>query len=169
MKFELRDILRIILIIILILFAIPYLTQKEHYGLFDYVDLPFHEAGHFVFGIFGLFIGILGGTLGQLTLPVGFLIYFGLIKKDHTGACFSVFWLGQNFINISVYMADAITQKLNLVGGDIHDWSYLCAELKWATKIDTYASFVHYLGILIMLAGIVLLTLITIQDIQKNK
>src|SRR5215216_6862876 len=32
------------------------------------VNLPFHEAGHVIFGFFGDFIRSLGGTLGQLLI-----------------------------------------------------------------------------------------------------
>ena len=34
------------------------------------VDFLCHEMGHFVFGLLGEFIGVLGGTMGQLFLPV---------------------------------------------------------------------------------------------------
>src|SRR5258705_241221 len=34
------------------------------------VDLVFHEAGHIVFMPFGSFMMILGGTLGQLLMPI---------------------------------------------------------------------------------------------------
>src|SRR5438309_8047992 len=34
------------------------------------VLLPFHEAGHVIFRPFGTFIMILGGSLGQLLMPI---------------------------------------------------------------------------------------------------
>jgi hypothetical protein len=34
------------------------------------VNLPFHEAGHIIFRPFGAFITSLGGTLGQLLMPL---------------------------------------------------------------------------------------------------
>ena len=44
---------------------------------------------------------------------------------------FSLLWLGQNFINISVYAADAQARKLPLLGGNTvyHDWHYLLSEI----------------------------------------
>lgn len=43
----------------------------------------------------------------------------------------SLLWLGQNFINISVYAADAQAKRLPLLGGNkvYHDWDYLLSEI----------------------------------------
>jgi hypothetical protein len=40
-------------------------------------------------------------------------------------------WLGQNFINISVYAADAQARKLHLIGGSkvYHDWHFMLSQL----------------------------------------
>jgi hypothetical protein len=44
---------------------------------------------------------------------------------------FSLLWLGQNLINISVYAADAQARRLPLLGGNkvYHDWHYLLNEI----------------------------------------
>ena len=34
------------------------------------IDLVFHEAGHIIFGFFGRFIAVLGGSLNQVLIPV---------------------------------------------------------------------------------------------------
>src|SRR5919198_2149407 len=43
------------------------------------INLPFHEAGHLVFMPFGRFMTVLGGSLGQLLMPLvcvgAFLFY----------------------------------------------------------------------------------------------
>ena len=43
----------------------------------------------------------------------------------------SLLWFGQNFINISVYAADAQAKRLPLLGGNkvYHDWDYLLREI----------------------------------------
>ncbi|MFH1454581.1 MAG: hypothetical protein ABIH00_11480 [Armatimonadota bacterium] len=152
----------IALLIFMVILAIPYFTKKIHFGLLDYVNLPFHEAGHFVFGIFGEFIGALGGTLGQLIFPVGFSIYFLLFRRDYAAGIFSLFWVSENLINISIYMADAQTQSLSLFGGNVHDWAYLCAEMKLITKIPAIAKFVRFLGSAGMIGSIFALIYIII-------
>src|SRR5437879_11188757 len=34
------------------------------------INLPFHEAGHLIFSPFGRFMTVLGGSLGQLLMPL---------------------------------------------------------------------------------------------------
>jgi uncharacterized membrane protein len=34
------------------------------------IDLVFHEAGHVIFGLFGRFIAVIGGSLNQVLVPV---------------------------------------------------------------------------------------------------
>ncbi|UWN50765.1 hypothetical protein ASALC70_02988 [Alcanivorax sp. ALC70] len=64
------------------------------------VNLPFHEAGHVVFGVFGRFIGSLGGTLGQLLIPV--ICGIALLRRPDTfGAAVCLWWFGQNFLDIA--------------------------------------------------------------------
>jgi|GEM_PF-4136139 len=38
--------------------------------LLHQTNLAFHETGHIIFGIFGRVISILGGSLGQLMIPL---------------------------------------------------------------------------------------------------
>jgi hypothetical protein len=56
---------------------------------------------------------------------------------------FSLLWLGQNLINISVYAADARAQRLPLLGGHnvYHDWHYMLGQL----NILNYDTVVGYL------------------------
>lgn len=93
------------------------------YTLIDSADLIIHEAGHVFFGIFGPFIRIAGGTLMQLVLP-SILIWHFFVHRYCFGTQVSLFWLGHNMLNISVYAADARSRRLPLLGGDIsrHDW-----------------------------------------------
>jgi hypothetical protein len=94
------------------------------FGLLDAVDLAIHEAGHVFFGIFGEFVGFLGGTLFQLLIPVTFFGYF-LQRHNRFAAAVMLWWIAQNLWNISVYVKDARDMALPLVGGGQHDWNYL--------------------------------------------
>jgi hypothetical protein len=116
--------------IIILPIAVYWSINRGHYGLLDNIDLVIHEAGHFFFSFFGKFIYTLGGTLMQIILPLIIAVFF--FKNNYrTGVQFSLLWLGQNFINISVYAADAKTRKLPLLGGSkvYHDWNYMLGEL----------------------------------------
>ena len=99
-------------------------SDKGFVPILDHVNLAFHEAGHLFFGLFGYWIGFLGGTLGQLLMPA--LVMCAFWRKDET-ASFAVatIWLFENLLNIAHYMADARTQQLPLVGGGEHDWANL--------------------------------------------
>lgn len=110
--------------------AIYFLLSRGDYNVIDTADLIIHEAGHFFFMFFGKFIYTLGGTLMQIILPSIITWYF-ISNYYRTGIQFSLLWLGQNFINISVYAADAQARKLPLLGGSkvYHDWHYLLGEL----------------------------------------
>ncbi len=127
------------------------------------VNLPFHEAGHVVFGLFGQFIGSLGGTLGQLALPVICGIALLKSRQDTFGASLCLWWFGQNFLDIAPYMADARAGELPLLGGNygksspygFHDWEYLLGETGLLAYDQTLAAITQNLGRLIMLAAMV--------------
>jgi len=116
--------------IIIVPIATYWVTNRGEFGLLDSADLVIHEAGHFFFSLFGRFIYTLGGTLMQIILPSIIASYF-FRNNYRTGVQFGLLWLGQNFINISVYAADAQARKLPLIGGNkvYHDWHYLLGEI----------------------------------------
>lgn len=116
--------------IIIFPIAVYWVINRGNYGLLDNIDLVIHEAGHFFFSFFGKFIYTLGGTLMQIILPSIIALFF-FRNNYRTGVQFSLLWLGQNFINISVYAADAQARKLPLLGGNkvYHDWHYMLAEI----------------------------------------
>jgi len=128
--------------------------QKSGWCFLDYVNLPFHEFGHILFTPFGETMHFLGGTLFQLLLPFSFACYF-LYRKEYLSSSFCLFWFGENFLNISKYMADARDLRLPLVGGGTHDWNFLF--YKWGViHLDKSIAWVMFsLGVLIMTGTIV--------------
>lgn len=143
------------ILFVMLIIAVPHLRSEQYFSFIDYVNLGFHEAGHFILGILGnQFLTALGGTLGQLFVPAAFLVYF-IYKKEYRGALFTAFWFFENFLNISIYMADAQYQRLQLIGGDgsVHDWVYLFAEMKCITKSTAFAHGLRVIGTLGMLAA----------------
>lgn len=125
-----ENILKWIPSLIIFPIALYFFINRGKYGLIDNFNLVIHEAGHFFFMFFGNFMHFAGGTLMQIIFPLFLFWYFG---KNHyrTGMQFSLLFLGQNFINISVYAADAQARKLPLLGGSFvkHDWHYMLGEL----------------------------------------
>jgi hypothetical protein len=137
--------------------------NRGEYSWIDNADLVIHEAGHFFFTFFGKFIYTAGGTLMQIILPSLIAWYF-FRNEYRTGTQFSLFWLGQNFINISVYAADARAQSLPLLGGNnvYHDWHYLLGELN-ILSLDTEVGY-FFFGIAIIVFIIALLLPLIIHN-----
>jgi hypothetical protein len=129
------------------------LLRPEDYGFLDNLDLAIHEAGHVFFGPFGEFIGYLGGTLMQLLVPTIFAGYFWR-HGDRHAASVGVWWIAQNLWNISVYLRDARTQDLPLVGGGEHDWTYLLGELDLLSHDQAVGRVVYLVGVLLYLVAI---------------
>ncbi len=139
---------------IMALFFFYMVIKRSSWCFLDYVNLPFHEFGHILFSPFGETVPFLGGTIGQLMWPIILMVYF-LLRKDSLASSFCLFWFGENFLNISKYVADASSMMLPLVGGGIHDWNFLLG--KWhALRYDkTIAQTVFVLGIILMTGSIV--------------
>jgi len=109
------------------LFLVYAARDTEGFLAIDHVNLVFHEAGHMFFSWFGHTIMVLGGTLGELMVPLAVAVYFAL-RRETAGVAFAMFWMFENFLYIATYMADARTMELPLVGmGDTieHDWNWL--------------------------------------------
>ena len=104
--------------------------DTEGFLFLDHANLVFHEAGHMLFSWFGRTLMVLGGTLGELLVPMGVAIYFGA-RRETAGVAFAGFWFFENFLYIGTYMADARAEQLPLVGmGDTvdHDWNILFSQ-----------------------------------------
>jgi hypothetical protein len=149
--------------IIILPIAFIWCLNRGEFNLLDNVDLVIHEAGHFFFSLFGKFIYTLGGTLMQIILP-SVIAGFFLRNNYRTGVQFSLLWLGQNFINISVYAADARAQKLPLLGGNkvYHDWHYLLGELGILQQDQIVGYF--FFGIAILIFAIAILMPLITKD-----
>lgn len=119
----------------------------------DGANLLFHEAGHVFLGVFGMTLGILGGTLGQLFFPVACLVHF-LRRESPAEASVAVVWLGENLMNVALYVADARAQVLPRVGGEIHDWHWLLSRWGLLEHDALVARGVHALGALIVVGGV---------------
>jgi hypothetical protein len=128
-------------------------------GMLDRVNLVVHEAGHLLFGWFGEFVGVIGGTVGQLFVPIAFTVYF-FIQREFYSSSVSLFWAGQNFFGISVYVKDAQAMALPLVsvgGGEdtIHDWNYILTKVGLLRQDQVIGTIACLTGMLIITASVV--------------
>jgi hypothetical protein len=144
---------RLALTLLLAFYGFALLRHPDAGSLMDSVDLPIHETGHLVFSPFGEFMQFLGGTLFQLIMPSVFAAYFAR-RKDWHAASVALWWVAQNFWNISVYVRDARAQDLPLVGGGEHDWAYILGRLGWLARDQVIGQRVWGVGVLLYLVAI---------------
>lgn len=126
------------------------------------VNLPFHEAGHIFFRPFGQFMSSLGGTLGQLLMPLICLAVLLIKTRDPFGASAALWWFGENFLDMAPYIGDARAGQLPLLGGNyghsapygFHDWEYLLTETGLLHLDRTLAGLSHFIGSVTMLLAL---------------
>jgi len=135
------------------LFWVHALTARGGFLVLDYVNLPVHEAGHLVFGLFGPGFGVWGGTLMQLIIPASFVVYFAL-RGETTGTAFSAFWLGESGLYSGTYIADARAMQLPLAGGGEHDWNIILSRLNLLRSDRAIGDVVRFLGWALMLSAV---------------
>jgi hypothetical protein len=126
------------------------------------INLPFHEAGHILFRIFGQFMMTLGGSLTQCLVPLICLLTFLVKTKDPFAASISLWWLGENLIDLAPYINDARALKLMLLGGvtgkdveDYHDWEFILRKLSLLEYDHLMAKTAHVIGVLLMICAFV--------------
>ncbi len=125
------------------------------------VNLPFHEAGHIIFRPLGRFMTSLGGTLGQLLMPLICLVVFIVKTRDPFAASFSMWWLGVNFLDIAPYINDARSRTLPLLGGNtgrtspygFHDWEFILRESGLIKYDHLLANFSYKIGTVLMMCA----------------
>jgi hypothetical protein len=123
------------------------------------IDLVFHEAGHVIFGFFGEFLAVLGGSLTQVLMPVIATVAF-LRTRQWASAAVTLFWTGQSLTDVAIYAADGRARALPLLAeGLIHDWSYILGRLGLLQSAETVGRLIFALGALTMLAALLLLGL----------
>ncbi|HEY6972907.1 MAG TPA: hypothetical protein VI359_01260 [Nitrospiraceae bacterium] len=137
----------------------PLETNYTGESFLHLINLPFHEAGHLLFMPFGRFMMFLGGTLGQILMPIVCLATFLIKTRDPFGASVALWWTAENFMDIAPYVNDARALDLMLLGGvtgketDGHDWENILSLLGWLPYDHHIAHLCYNVGILLMVAS----------------
>jgi len=121
------------------------------------INLAFHEFGHVLFSPLGRFMGILGGSLFQLMMPLIVMIAF-IRQGDNFEAAIMLWWLGQSFIDLSPYISDAEYRGIPLImgmGEDAHDWGNLLSMTGTVENAYAYGKFSFSLGVVAILVSFV--------------
>ncbi len=132
------------------------------------INLPFHEAGHVIFRIFGSFMTSLGGSLGQLIIPAicFYNFLFRMLNPFAAAVCF--WWLGENFLDMAPYINDARAGDLPLLGGNFghtspygfHDWEYILTESGLIKHDQTIANLSFFLGSVMMILSLIWISIL---------
>lgn len=137
----------------------PLETNATGESFLHLINLPFHEAGHILFMPFGRFMTILGGSLGQVLMPIVCLVAFLVKTRDPFGASVALWWTAESLMDMAPYINDARALDLVLLGGvtgketDGHDWNNILAMLGCLEYDHRLAHLVYNVGILVMLAS----------------
>ncbi|HEY8240786.1 MAG TPA: hypothetical protein VIH35_05030 [Kiritimatiellia bacterium] len=117
----------------------------DHASFMHLVHLVFHEAGHVLLIWASPLWHSLGGTLGQLAVPLVLVLSFAIKNRDGFGASICGWWLGHSLVDVAPYINDARKMQLTLLGGETgmevegHDWNFILDQLG-LLKIDVYLS-----------------------------
>jgi hypothetical protein len=118
----------------------------------------FHEAGHVIFMPFGQTMGVAGGTLAQLLIPL--ICAVALFRRDDNfGAALCTAWMSLSLMDAAVYAYDAANPVLPLIGGgtgedSFHDFIYLFDEFGQLRNARGWARFMKALGTLGLLVAL---------------
>ena len=117
----------------------------------------FHEAGHVLFAPFGEVLGVAGGTLGQLLMPLACAIAMHR-RADNFGAAICAMWVGMSLMDASVYAYDAYDPVLPLIGGGtgadaFHDFVFLFDRFGQLPHARGWARAMNALGALALFAS----------------
>ena len=113
--------LRILLVLAMIFFTVQLMRDGYDAWIMQYLhclNLPVHETGHIVFAIFGnAVIKSLGGSLFQIIMPLVFCFALWIKPRDILGASVALWWAFENFIDVAIYIEDALPMKLIMISG----------------------------------------------------
>ena len=145
------------------LFGVYAAASTSGFLFIDHANLIFHEGGHFFFSWAGYYTHILGGTLGQLLVPVLCTAAF-VWRRETTAVACCAFWTFENLLYVATYMADARTSALPLVGSDESDWTILFAHWGLLQQDRAIAAWVRGIGWIGMIGSVAWLVWMHVRD-----
>jgi hypothetical protein len=140
------------------------------------IHLVFHEAGHVIFMPFGRFITVLGGTLGQILIPLICLGAFVVKHRNAFGGAVALWWIGDSLVDVAPYAYDARAQELLLLGGvtgrDVpgyHDWNNMLGTLGWLQHDHLIGELFYAAGAACMLGALSWGALLLVQQARQAR
>jgi hypothetical protein len=150
---------RLLLTVFLAIYGFSILKHPDLGDAVYNLDVPIHEFGHYLFWPLGQFMHVAGGTIFEVLFPAVFMVYFAR-RRDYHAASVILWWIAENFWNISVYAGDAVATELPLLGGGFgdgpvtHDWSYMLGRLGLLARDQQIAHRIWVIGVILYLIAI---------------
>jgi hypothetical protein len=91
----------------------------------SYVNLGFHQLGHMVTYASSDVTNALAGSIAQVAIPLFVALYFFFRRGDWVIAGVFLVWAATSALEVSLYVADAPKQSLDILGDDKHDWALI--------------------------------------------
>lgn len=157
----------ILLSIYSIKFFSVWVLDYESMDFLHAINLGFHEGGHLIMIPFWDFLHILGGSLFQCLTPLIFAGYFYYKEQAQFSTAICLWWMGENFTDVAIYIADARTRSLPLIGDmwpESHDWYNLLSMMDMLRYDDVIALTSHWIGMIIMLGAIIWAVRIIVRE-----
>ena len=159
---------RILFFLVMVIWGLKFIftpmgTNYTGQSIWHLINLPFHEAGHVIFRPLGRFMTSLGGSLGQVLMPLICLSTFLLKTRDTFAASFALWWTGENFMDMAPYINDARSLSMPLLGGNtgrtspygFHDWEFILKKSGLIHYDHALANFSYKFGTVIMIISFV--------------
>jgi hypothetical protein len=147
----------------------------DHASFMHLVHLVFHEAGHALLQWASPLWHSLGGTLGQLAMPLALVLSFAIKERNGFAAAVCCWWLGHSLVDIAPYINDARKMQLTLLGGHTgmevegHDWNFILDQLG-LLEIDVHLSRrILLAGRIVMAASLAAAALLALRSARTDR
>jgi hypothetical protein len=144
-------------------------------GFIHLIHTVFHEAGHVLFAWTPKLLYAMGGTIGQLGVPMALAVAFIVKNHDRFSASICMWWFGQSLVDVAPYVNDARASRLILLGGatgseiEGHDWNFILEQLHMLSMDVKIARVVLISGRIVMVVTLVITVLFIVLDFVRER
>ncbi len=111
--------------LVIALLGLRYYADDAPIAPLQMVELGIHESSHWALIWAPRILYFMAGTIGQIGVPLAVGAYLVYRMRDPLGGAAGLAWAGLSCHGAAVYIADAPYERLELVGGNTHDWAWL--------------------------------------------
>ncbi len=128
--------------------------RGERIPLLGWIDLAVHEFGHVATAWLPEVATAMAGSVAQVLLPLLVCAHF-LHRREPLSAMLCLAWAGTSARDVSVYVADAPYEALQLIGG-YHDWAFVLGPEGFDAigSAGAVASFVSGMGLVMVVLAV---------------